>query len=998
MTRRKTTQNPLRRTGVWVHRLIIWQVTFSVVFAPMLFTGCASSARQWEKTVGNDTCDIDCITSQIDTPAPRIVQEVSMTSEPVTALTIAESEVVYYEMTLDEVLRRAMEHSTVLRDIGGVVLRSPDSVNTGFAMQTQETDPRFGMEAALSAFDAQLAASATFNNNNRIFNNSFFAGGATAFTQDLHDYQVELSKRSATGSLLAIRGVTDYDANNAPANTFRSSWDTWLEGEIRQPLLQGGGLEFNRIAGPGATPGVYNGVLIAKANADINHAEFITSLRDFVSNVENAYWDLYLAYRELDARKKAMERALVQWNEAKQRKNAGTFELGEEALARQQYYQLKADVDEALSGRLLQGTQTRNGSSGGTVQMAGGVLTAERRLRLMIGLAAADGQLIRPSEEPTMADIHFDWHSCMNESIRQRPELQRQHVAVKKREMELLAARNFLNPRLDAVGRYRWRGFGDDFIGSGTQTGTSPASALGNLATGQQQEWTLGVELTVPIGYRRAHAAVQNAELILARERAIQKEQQREVVSDLSGAIADAVRAYQSVQNNLNQYLAAKDYLTDLETRRKAQQRDGVDRILDAQRRVLQSEIQFFRARAEYAVALKNVHYEKGSLLRYKDLRIAGMPTQGDYPFEVAPPTEEPLAEPVNEPLEEPLPMTDAARVNVVSEGYASSTADAAISSETAVPPTPVATAATATVPTPPTSLTSSDADSGETIPLPPADVTQTATVPAVPVAVEQRHEWTATIREANADPTTAFVSTAPASPSSLIPEPTVTPEPAATPESFDGSAPFAPPQTSPVPSSPVPSSPAPSSPAPLPFAIPSSAEPSSSPGATFGPAATFGAPARAESAADTSEPTAAPETTTAIRQNSAVRATTGFSSVPEPTQSMSHPLRPREPGRTSLLSENASRTSAQKLNGGRLSPVTCKPTSASGQHRVATISHTTKAAAKPQTATTSVIPGGTSPVRSSRLMPATISDPEPGSTTPIPGAIIEAGPVTPIR
>ena len=231
-----------------------------------------------------------------------------------------------------------------------------------------------------------------------------------------------------------------------------------------------------------------------------------------------------------------------------------------------------------------------------------------------------------------MAEIRFDWPVCRNEAVRQRPELQRQHVAVKKREMELLAAKNFLNPRLDAFGRYRWRGFGDSLIGSGIQTGTSPASSLGNLAAGDQQEWMLGVELTVPIGYRKAHAAVQNAELSLARERAIQKEQQREVVNNLSGAIADAVRAFQAIQNNLNQYLGAKDYLKALEARRGQKVIDGADRILDAQRRLTQSEIQFFRSRAEYAVALKNVHYEKGSLLRYKDLRVAEGARYNDVP------------------------------------------------------------------------------------------------------------------------------------------------------------------------------------------------------------------------------------------------------------------------------------------------------------------------------------------------------------------------------
>ena len=586
--------------------------------------GCVTTPRTWQKTVGNDTSDVDRVTSEIDNPAPPIFHEASHTAPPITADVVSANEMSYHDRNLDEVLRDALQHSTVMRDLGGVILRAPETVRTTLYAQLQETDPRFGMESALSAFDAQLAAAANFNNNNRIYNNSFFAGGATLFKQDLNDYQLELTKRTATGSLLAVRGVNNYDSNNAPANTFYSAWNSWIEGELRQPLLQGAGTEFNRIAGPGATPGVYNGVLIAKANADINQHDFTIALTDFVSNVENAYWDLYLSYRELDARKKAMEQALVIWNETKSNKNGISIDAAEEALARQQYYQLKAEADEALSGRILPGTQVRNGATGGTLQAGSGVLAAERRLRLLTGLPVSDGSLIRPADEPTMANVYFDWDSSMHEAMTLRPEIQKQNIAVKKRELELLAARNFINPRLDAVGRYRFRGFGNDLLGNGNQGGTAPASSIGNLATGDTQEWMMGVELTVPIGYRKAHAAVDYAELMVARERMILKEQQREIVSNLSGSTADAVRAFQGLQNNLNQYLAADEYFQALANQKQNGIEVASDRLLDAQRRLVNAEIQFFRSRAEYAVALKNVNYEKGALLVYKDLRLSG--------------------------------------------------------------------------------------------------------------------------------------------------------------------------------------------------------------------------------------------------------------------------------------------------------------------------------------------------------------------------------------
>ncbi len=114
---------------------------------------------------------------------------------------------------------------------------------------------------------------ANVNNNDRLYNNSFFAVVHRRLFRTLTTTSSNFPNAQPPFSA-AVRGVTNYDSNNAPANTFYSAWDSWVEGEMRQPLLQGGGLEFNRIAGPGSTPGVYNGVLIAKVNSDISDADF----------------------------------------------------------------------------------------------------------------------------------------------------------------------------------------------------------------------------------------------------------------------------------------------------------------------------------------------------------------------------------------------------------------------------------------------------------------------------------------------------------------------------------------------------------------------------------------------------------------------------------------------------------------------------------------------------------------------------------------------------
>ena len=582
----------------------------------MLSPGCASNYH-WRKTVANDTSVVNSISRKVDEPQVEIMQA-ALTSAPITMRDRDRLEsLTYLDLTLRQTLEIAMQNSQVLRELGGVALKNPDAISTQYNSALRETDPRYGMEAALSAFDAQLAATAYFNNKDQTFNNPFFSGGTNTFQQDLHDYSMELSKRTVTGSRLALRGINSYDANNAPSNTFRSAWDSYVEGEIRQPLLQGGGMEFNRIAGPGATPGVYNGLLIARVNNDISQTDFEVSVRDYVSNVVNAYWDLYFAYRDLDARSEAMKRSLIAWNQLKAKAENDLESEARVALASEQYYRFKAEVDDALTGRVVQGTQNRNGSTGGTLRGSSGVQVAERRLRLLVGMQINDDELIRPAEDPSEAEVIFYWDTVMQEALMRRPELRRQQLTIHKRQMELLAARNFLNPRLDTVGRYRFRGFGDDLL---AQSGQS--SSVGNMTAGDNQEWYVGLEYTVPLGYRKGHLAVSNAEMLLTRDRAILQAQEREVVHDLSNAIADAARAYEAVRNAENRLNAASNVLTAYETQEQNDMDVDIDRQLDAQRRVVEAEIRYYQAKAEYAVSLKNVHLEKGSLMGYTELHI----------------------------------------------------------------------------------------------------------------------------------------------------------------------------------------------------------------------------------------------------------------------------------------------------------------------------------------------------------------------------------------
>ncbi len=586
----------------------------------LVVCGCLRHAATPASAVGQiDNGHYQHLAKQIEFPDHPTPSDDLLAATP-SPLSLATPEAIdYLGLSLEETMHLALANSPVLRDLGGTVLRVPSNAKTKNDPSIVESNPRTGIEGALSAFDAAFTSKFSFEKNDRALNNIFFGGGVRQLQQDFTTWQTQVSKTAATGTQYAFKNYTQSDANNAPGNAFPGAYTTWYDLEARHPLLQGSGTNFNRLAGPNAQPGVINGVVIARINSDVELADFELGVRNFASDVENTYWDLYFAYRDLDAKVAARDGALNTWrriNALYERGRRGG-EAEKEAQAREQYFRFEEEAQNSLHGKLIDGTRTNNGSTGGTFRGSGGVYVVERRLRLLIGLPISDGRLIRPTEEPIKARLVFNWEASLVEGLTRRPELRRQKWQIKKREAELEANKNFLKPQLDVIGRYRWRGFGKDLYPNG---GVGPNNnAMSDLFSGNYQEWQAGVELSFPIGFRQAYSAVRNSELQLARERALLHEQERSVVYDLSNAISEADRAYALVETNMNRRMAATEQVAAVQTAFEADNAT-LDSMLDAQRRLSDADVAFYRSLVEYQLAVKNVQVEKGTLLDYNEI------------------------------------------------------------------------------------------------------------------------------------------------------------------------------------------------------------------------------------------------------------------------------------------------------------------------------------------------------------------------------------------
>jgi hypothetical protein len=214
------------------------------------------------------------------------------------------------------------------------------------------------------------------------------------------------------------------------------------------------------------------------------------------------------------------------------------------------------------------------------------------------------------------------------------PELRRQKWRIKERELEIIAAKNNLMPRLDASGLYRWMGLGDQLLGPlGSQPvipGTDVSQLQGSnayqqLTTGKYQEWQLGFNFQMTLGFRAALSTLRYYQLNLAKEKARLQDEELEVSMQVGEAVRNLEYNYQLSLSNFNRRVAAEKQVEAVKVAFEAET-VTLDLLLDAQRQRADAEVAYFRSLVDYMRAIAGVHFRKGSLPEYDGVYLSEGP------------------------------------------------------------------------------------------------------------------------------------------------------------------------------------------------------------------------------------------------------------------------------------------------------------------------------------------------------------------------------------
>lgn len=355
----------------------IWAVLTSLL---IVSTGCHPQQPFYLFEDGDLSHYVDKAT-QIEYPDAQTTSlaEVENAAPPLTVENAIPKE--FWNVTLEDCVKLALDNSKVMRTLGGRysssaqtqraqvgkapdnLITSPDAIRSVYDPAIIEATPFTGTEYALSEFDTVLASSITWQRNDRPQN--VREGLATAifnpvFQENNANFQASLSKTNATGGTMTVSNTTFYDQTNTPTWQVPSTYAVTYQAAFSQPLMQGAGVMYNRIAGPYNpftptatglnTPG-FDGVMLARINVDIALADFEGGVRNLVYDVENAYWELYFSYRALEATKTGRDSTLQTWQKIHALYTVGARggEAEKEAQSRAQYYLFRGQVQTSLN-------------------------------------------------------------------------------------------------------------------------------------------------------------------------------------------------------------------------------------------------------------------------------------------------------------------------------------------------------------------------------------------------------------------------------------------------------------------------------------------------------------------------------------------------------------------------------------------------------------------------------------------------------------------------
>jgi HAE1 family hydrophobic/amphiphilic exporter-1 len=494
-------------------------------------------------------------------------------------------------MTLEEAIQMALQNNN-------------DIDTSKIEVQIAE----FNLRGARGIYDPQLASESYYESATTPVASTI--GGST---------NGSLTQRRIFGSA-GVSGFTPWqggsyavDFNSARTTssntnaTLNPQYPSALTISYRQPIFRGRRFDNNR-----------RQIEIAKRNLSLTDAQFRQRAIEVIAQVEQAYWDLVFALRNLQVQIDAVKQARTQLESNQRLVQKGVL----------------APIDVIAATTQI----TTFEQSVYTVQED--VTRAENNLKSLMlpdRTSSIWSRPITPISEVSLEPPRIGLDFALNDALRNRPEIAQLETTAQINQIDQRYYRDQTKPQVDLVGSYTSQGL------AGSQANPDrvpPANlvggylnSLGNLLGQDYPTYRVGVSIALPWGNRTAKAnygrsLAEGNQIVNAREKTEQL---------IEAEVRNSLQALRSAEARLASALAARTSAEQLYESEQRQFRAGITtfylvlqrqtELLTARGRELQAQTDLNKAISEFqratgtTLSANNVSVTDGNNLRINPTR-----------------------------------------------------------------------------------------------------------------------------------------------------------------------------------------------------------------------------------------------------------------------------------------------------------------------------------------------------------------------------------------
>jgi outer membrane protein len=480
-----------------------------------------------------------------------------------------------------------------LKDVTKLALQN----NLDIAIEdTNEAASQQKIIQAYGAYDPAFNFSLGVNSRKSANTNLASASSQASYsTSKTFNWDLSFSQPVKSGGTFEANLTSRRNSSDQAFQLLNPSYGTTAAVSFTQPLLRNFRVDSNRTQ-----------IKLRNLDLKLSDSQFKKTVTDKIADIQSQYWELVSAIRDFDIKRNSVKLGQITLRDNRKKVEVGTLApIGiteaEAELARREL-------------NLISSEET--------------ILRQENALRQLISNDRKSdiwNKVIIPTDSPDFQEYKVGLETAIEAALKNRPELEQYDIQINQSDLNLQNNRNSRKWKVDLVGQF---GSGGD-AGTPRPNSNQPDIRIGGLGTAWYNlftegltNWSLSVDVSVPLRNRNADSQIAQQQISIQQQIMQRKNMEQSIQVEIRNAIQQLDTNRKQVDTAKKSKQLSQEQLDGEQKRFQAGLSENF-RVLDRQDQLAQAEASELQNLINYKKSVINLQKAMNSLLEANEFEIA---------------------------------------------------------------------------------------------------------------------------------------------------------------------------------------------------------------------------------------------------------------------------------------------------------------------------------------------------------------------------------------